>query len=62
MGLNQVRTRERLASICKRWCSEIFEEQLAGWYHVASSSPNRCELEAWDGWFEWSLHSMVFDR
>ena len=39
----------------------IFKEQLDGWYRVPSSWPSRCDLDAFDRWFEWSFHSMVVD-
>jgi hypothetical protein len=42
-------------------CGEIFEEQLDSWYIAPSTWPNRRDLEAFERWFEWSSHSMVFD-
>jgi hypothetical protein len=41
--------------------SEIFKEQLNGWYRVPSVWPEDRELNAFLRWFDCSLHSMVFD-
>ena len=41
--------------------SEIFEEQLNGWYRVPSVWPEDRELNAFLRWFDCSFHSMVFD-
>jgi hypothetical protein len=39
----------------------FFEEQLDGWYRVRSSSPTRRDRSAFEHWFEWSFHSVLFD-
>ena len=41
--------------------SEIFKEQLNGWYRVPSVWPKDRELNAFLRWFECSFHSVVFD-
>ena len=41
--------------------SEIFKEQLNGWYRVPSVWSEDRELNAFLGWFDCSFHSMVFD-
>ena len=41
--------------------SEIFTEQLNGWYRVPSVWPEDRELNAFLRWFDCSFHSMVFD-
>ena len=41
--------------------SEIFEEQLNGWYRVPSVWFEDRELNAFLRWFDCSFHSMVFD-
>src|SRR5215510_1475516 len=41
--------------------SEIFKEQLNGWYRVPSVWPEDRELNAFLRWFDCSFHSMVFD-
>ena len=41
--------------------SEIFKEQLNGWYRVPSAWPEDRELNAFLRWFDCSFHSMVFD-
>jgi hypothetical protein len=40
--------------------SEIFKDQLNGWYRVASAWPEDRELSAFFRWFDCSFHSMVF--
>jgi len=42
-------------------CTEIFDEQLGGWYRVPSAWPAERDLAAFLLWFEWSLHSMIID-
>ena len=41
--------------------SEIFEEQLNGWYRVPSVWPEDREVNEFLRWFDCSFHSMVFD-
>ena len=41
--------------------SEIFKEQLNGWYRVPSVWPEDRELNTFLRWFDCSFHSMVFD-
>ena len=41
--------------------SEIFEEQLNGWYPVTSVWPADRDLNAFLRWFDCSFHSMVVD-
>jgi len=41
--------------------SEIFKEQLNGWYRVPSVWSEDRELNAFLGWFDCSFHSMVLD-
>jgi hypothetical protein len=42
-------------------CTEIFEEQLGGWYRVPPAWPAERDLNTFLLWFEWSLHSMIID-
>lgn len=42
-------------------CTEIFEEQLDGWYRVPAAWPAERDLNAFLLWFKWSLHSMIID-
>ena len=42
-------------------CSEIFEEQLNGWYRVPTAWPENRELNEFLRWFDCSFHSMVAD-
>jgi hypothetical protein len=48
---------EHLAAVS----SEIFEEQLNGWYRVPSVWPDDRELNAFLRWFDCSFHSVVVD-
>ena len=54
---NEGEVSECLEEVCRR----IFEEQLDGWYRVRSSWPTRRDLSAFEHWFEWSFHSVLFD-
>jgi hypothetical protein len=54
---NEGEVRECLEDLC----SQIFEEELDGWYRVPSSWPGRRDLDAFEQWFEWSSHSEVVD-
>ena len=40
---------------------EIFDEQLNGWYRVASAWPTERGLAEFRRWFECSFHSMIID-
>jgi hypothetical protein len=42
-------------------CTEIFEEQLDGWYRVPSSWPKDRDFATFKRWFEWSYHSVIID-
>ena len=42
-------------------CSEIFEEQLDGWYRVPSTWPVDRTFGTFSRWFEFSFHSVLFD-
>ena len=41
--------------------SDIFEEQLNGWYRVPSVWPDDRELNVFLRWFDCSFHSVVVD-
>ena len=41
--------------------SNIFEEQLGGWYRVPETWPKERNLRTFRGWVECSFHSMIFD-
>jgi hypothetical protein len=41
--------------------SEIFEEQLNGWYRVPAVWPEDRELHTFLRWFECGFHSVVVD-
>jgi hypothetical protein len=42
-------------------CSEIFEEELNGWYRVPTAWPEDREVHEFLRWFDCSFHSMVAD-
>lgn len=42
-------------------CSEIFEEQLDGWWRERESWPQRRGIVEFEHWFEWSSHDVVLD-
>jgi hypothetical protein len=59
--LPQCESEEEARQCLQEVCSQIFEEQLDGWYRVPSSWPTRRDLEAFGHWFECSFHSVVVD-
>ena len=56
-----MRNRQEAIGYLSEVCTEIFEEQLDGWYRVPSSWPRECDVNTFLNWFEWTLHSMVVD-
>jgi hypothetical protein len=54
---NQEQALEYLGEIS----SDIFEEQLNGWYRVPSAWPTERDLSVFQRWFECSFHSMIID-
>ena len=59
--LPECENKEEVRESLEEMCSEIFEEQLNGWYRVPASWPSRRDLNTFDRWFEWSFHSVVVD-
>ena len=55
--LPECQGKEEAIECLREVCTEIFEEQLDGWYRVPSAWPAERDLHA----FEWSLHSMIID-
>jgi hypothetical protein len=45
----------------REYCSEIFEEQLDGWYRVPSGWPVDRTFDTFNRWFEFRFHSMLVD-
>jgi len=63
--LPECENKEEVRESLEEMCSEIFEEQLNGWYHVPASWPSRRDLNAFDRWFEWRVCSVIvalFDK
>lgn len=54
-------TEEEALDYLREVCSEIFEEQLNGWYRVPSSWPGKRDFDTFRRWFEFSFHSMLVD-
>jgi hypothetical protein len=42
-------------------CGIIFEDQLNGWYRLASAWPTDRSFENFNRWFEYDFHSMLVD-
>ena len=59
--LPQREGKEETINCLREVCTEIFEEQLDGWYRVPSAWPVERDLNAFFLWFEWSFHSMIID-
>jgi hypothetical protein len=45
----------------REYCSQIFEEQLDGWYRVPSTWPVDRTFDSFNRWFEYRFHSMLVD-
>jgi len=52
-------TEEEARGYLREYCSEIFEEQLDGWYRVPSSWPVDRTFDTFNHWFEYRFHSML---
>ena len=52
---------EQALEFLREISSEIFEEQLNGWYRVPSVWPTERDLMALRIWFEIGFHSMIVD-
>ena len=53
--------KEAVIECLRAVCTEIFEEQLDGWYRVPSTWPAERDLNAFLLWFEWTPHTMIID-
>ena len=54
-------TEEEARGYLREHCSEIFEEQLDGWYRVPSAWPVDRTFDTFTRWFEYSFHSVLVD-
>jgi hypothetical protein len=54
-------TEEEKRGYLREYCSEIFEEQLDGWYRVPPVWPVDRTFDAFIRWFEFSFHSVLVD-
>ena len=45
----------------RRYCGQIFDEQLEGWYRVPEEWPQKRDFKAFTEWFDYTVHSMVLD-
>jgi hypothetical protein len=54
-------TEEEACGNLREYCSEIFEEQLDGWYRVPSAWPVNRTFGTFIRWFECSFHSVLVD-
>lgn len=59
--ISECDTEKDLVDALRELCEEIFEEQLDGWYRVASSWPQDRSYEVFCQWFDYQHHSMLFD-
>jgi len=59
--LPECESKEEAIEYLREVCTEIFEEQLNGWYRAPSAWPTERDLNAFVRWFEWCFHSMVVD-
>ena len=54
-------TEEEARGYLREYCSEIFEEQLDGWYRVPSAWPVDRTFDTFNRSFEYSFHSVLVD-
>jgi hypothetical protein len=54
-------TEEEARGYRREYCSEIFEEQLDGWYRVPPVWPVDRTFDTFIRWFECSFHSVLVD-
>ena len=54
-------TVEEIETWLKKYFSELFAEQLFQWYIDESMWPQNRTFKMFTAWFEYSLHTMVFD-
>jgi hypothetical protein len=54
-------TEQEARGYLREYCSEIFEEQLDGWYRVPSAWPVDRTFDTFNRWFEYRFHSMLVD-
>jgi len=45
----------------KRACLEIFEQELESWDRLEETWPKDRSFEAFQRWFDYSIHWMIFD-
>ena len=45
----------------KRACEEIFEQELESWDRLEEAWPKDRSFEAFQRWFDFSIHWMIFD-
>lgn len=52
---------EDTAKLLRRFCKDIFEDELNGWWRDPSVWPKDLSFRAFAQWFDFSSHSMVLD-
>jgi hypothetical protein len=54
-------TEEEARGYLRECCTEIFEEQLDGWYRLPSAWPADRTFDTFDRWFEYTFQPLIFD-
>ena len=54
-------TEEEVRQHLQRQCTEIFEDQLDGWYRVPAAWPADRSFKQFKHWFEYRFHSVLID-
>ena len=52
---------EKYEKYIKKHCTEIFEEELFGWYTDPEMWPKDRSWKVFKEWFDYEIHTMVFD-
>lgn len=50
-----------LTPYLKEACEEIFEQELESWDRMEETWPKDRSFEAFQRWFDYSIHRMIFD-
>jgi hypothetical protein len=53
--------KEQIENWLKRSFGDLFEDQLNGWYTDESMWPQKRTLKMFKEWFDYSVHTMVWD-
>lgn len=59
--LPECESEEESAKALRKFCKDIFEERLNGWWRDVSVWPKDLSFRAFVRWFDYSRHEIIFD-